>query len=101
MEQAQCRDASIVDQRPCDSSFLKHYPESRPVTPIFIQNYDARGFQPRVNLVNGRGHRCGRRIDAGVRHDGQKLMHAWPGNCPRAATFAQLSESSRGGIVPR
>lgn len=79
---AQRRDARIMYARAVDLGSLQQTSQHSPVALTLGEHHERRGFKPCCHLLQSPGKRRWRREDALVRHDGQKLVYAWPWQRP-------------------
>ena len=73
----------------------------RPIRHGFRNQGQTRRFEPGFHLSDRRGKRRRRRIDPGVGDNREKLMNAWPGNCPCRPAFGKFRQLLRRSIMPR
>ena len=98
---AQCRYPGVMGLRARYPAAQQQGTKVLPVIRRLGEQDNSRRFDPGVNLFDGAVERCRRRVDPRVGHNGDELVNARPGDCPRLLPLGQFGDAGIGGIMPR
>ena len=89
---AQGRNSGVVDARTSHPAFGDERTQFGPVLFRLCEQDQIRRFKPSVNLVERRGKRAWRIVDARMGDNSEKLVQAGPRNSPGRAAFGKVGQ---------
>ncbi len=98
--EAQGGDSRIVNAGTADLSCQHAIAKALPVIGGLAEENQAWRLEPSFDLIDGGFGRRGRAENAGMRYDGQELMHDWPRNRPLGGGLGQGTHCLGSWLVP-